>query len=179
MEHPPSLMLSQNISLCCVHLYLGMVQVGAHTECFTASLWCMVACVTTLSMTTAGTTKGARGIQCGHAEQGDDSHPTPAVTGQHRTSSHASERRPFGNLRLVFLELPPQCFQALAGRSDWHCRWRKPAVKYLTITIQRKGWGGTEGRMWERRETQRCVREETTKVNIRRRKNSVCSAFVS
>lgn len=54
-----------------------------------------------------GTTKGARGIQCGHAEQGDDSHPTPAVSGQHRTSSHASEGRPFGNLGLVFLELPP------------------------------------------------------------------------
>lgn len=77
MDHPPSLMLSQDISLRCIRLSLGVVQIGAHRECFTASLWCSVACVTTLTMTvdgkTSGTTKGARGIQCGHAEQGDDS----------------------------------------------------------------------------------------------------------
>lgn len=43
MEHPPSLMLSQNVSLCCIHLSLRMMQVF-----HSVSLWCIVACVTTL-----------------------------------------------------------------------------------------------------------------------------------
>lgn len=158
-----SLMLSQNIWLYCAHLsLLGMVQADEGLHGF--PLVCLHACITPLPMRaewkTSGTTEEARGRQCGHAEPGDDSHPTQDVTGQRETLSHYSERRLFGNLRLGF----PGTSHVMFASHGWP-QQLTPEVKGDCCelldpnnTEEGVGWGRS-ARKWEQRETQICVRE--------------------